>query len=107
VQCKRHALGIESFRARNKFRWTAARDRLLGTRSDTALANLFGCERHKVKARRQELGIPSSVYRYWTIEEERLLETRPAKEVARLTGRTRRAIEHRRHFLSKQRKNRK
>jgi hypothetical protein len=100
VQVKRCALGIRSFRERNKPRWTPSRDRLLGTRSDAALGKRFGMPRHAVEARRHELGISSLVYRNWTRKEELLVGTMRDKEVARRIGRSRKAVEHRRRALN-------
>ena len=58
VQVKRHALGIASYRARNKFRWTPGKDRLLGTLADHTLGERFGCGRKAVGMRRRALKIP-------------------------------------------------
>lgn len=99
VQVIRNSLGIPSFRARNKFRWTPAKDRLLGKFSDETLAGRFGIYRKEVERRRHALGIRSRVYRLWTPDEEGLIGTMPDAEVACRIGRTRKSVWHRRLAL--------
>ncbi len=101
VQTKRCGLGIDSYRARRKFRWTPAKDRWLGTLSDEALAKRFGTHRKEVEGRRHALGIAAGLYRPWTPEEERLVGTMRDEEVARRLGRTRKAVAHRLRALSR------
>jgi hypothetical protein len=99
VQVLRGVRGIASWRERNKFKWTAAKDRLLGTKSDEALGKRFGTHRKSVEARRRALGIPAGISRPWTQEEERLVGTMRDEEVARRIGRSAKSVLHRRCAL--------
>jgi hypothetical protein len=96
VQTTRWALGIPSYRARTKFRWGPAKDRLLGTQSDSVLAKRFDCSISVVKMRRRVLGIRGCFFCPWTRREERLVGTMPDVDVARIIGRSLKAVRHRR-----------
>jgi len=80
--------------------WTPREDRLLGTRTDEAVARLTDRHWGTVAARRRRLGIPATVERRpWTPKEDRLLGTASDEALSKKLGRLRSTIGMRRNKL--------
>jgi hypothetical protein len=80
--------------------WTPREDRLLGTRTDEAVARLIDRHWGTVAARRRRLGIPATVERRpWTPKEDRLIGTASDEALSKKLGRPRTTIGLRRNKL--------
>lgn len=82
--------------------WTTEHDGLLGTDSDSAIAEKLGRSVDAVRSRRCALGIPVHEHtgsRPWTPAEEKLLGTKPDDEIAATLGRGARGVQIHRQSL--------
>jgi len=78
--------------------WTEEEAALLGTKSDSAVADLLGLSRHAVAKQRRRLGILRAP-RPWTENEIGLLSTASDAKVAHIVGRTVRSVTLKREQL--------
>lgn len=81
--------------------WTAAEDRLLGSKPDKELAGELGRTAGAVRSRRRSLGLDlrQPQFRPWTPAEEKRLGTKSDAAVAKLLGRPERGVQLRRQSL--------
>ena len=78
--------------------WCPEEDNFLGLSTDAAVARLLKRQLTAVRARRRQLGIPSSstCRREWTLTELWLLGTAPDRDIALRLGRTLASVQTRR-----------
>jgi hypothetical protein len=97
---KRHILAIPRHIGADEDRpWTAAEDKLLGTKLDSVLAKELGRRVVTVRKRRKRKEIPHFRYRPWTPAEEALLGQRKDNQLALEVGRALSAVKRRRQQL--------
>src|SRR5260221_7674062 len=100
IVVKRYVLGIpRHIGAEENQPWTAAEDRLLGTKLDSVLAKELGRGVAAIRKRRKRKRIPHFRYRPWTPAEEALLGQRKDKQLALELCRPLTAIKRRRQQL--------